>query len=195
MKLSELQVGTYYAVVPSWTYSNRGSRDVNTVRENDVVKAELVDKDKYEYEASHRKDSANDFTKAQSGNRSVGVIVKATDNNGKDYYWTSRLADIVAPYADLEPKWAQKKTLEQEQERIERERRERAEEIQRNMRKRVEVARNSVITSSKELLGESCEVTVDTSGYGESTTAVVTMTLNEYERLIELAYEGKASVA
>ena len=32
-------------------------------------------------------------------------------------------------------------------------------------------------------------------GYGETTKAVVKMTLTEYERLIELAYEGKASVA
>jgi hypothetical protein len=27
MKLSELTVGTEYAVVPSWTYSNRSARD------------------------------------------------------------------------------------------------------------------------------------------------------------------------
>ena len=42
MKLSELTVGTEYAVVPSWTYSNRSARDVDTVRENDVVRATLL---------------------------------------------------------------------------------------------------------------------------------------------------------
>lgn len=195
MKLSELNVGTEYAVVPSWTYSSRGARDVNSVRENDVVKATLISKDKYEYEASHRKDNATNFRKADSGNRSVGVIVKATDNNGKDYYWTSRLADIVAPYSVLEPKWAQKKTEEELREAEERAKRAKIQEIQNREYAKANQAKQSVIASCKELLGANCEAEVDTKGYHESTKAVVTITLDEFERLIELAYEGKASVA
>jgi len=87
MKLSELTIGTEYAIVPSWTYNNRSARDVDTVRENDVVRATLLELTKYEYEPSNRKISATDFTKAQAGNRSVGVLVKALDNNGKEIFW------------------------------------------------------------------------------------------------------------
>ena len=195
MKLSELTINEEYAIVPSWTYAGRDARDIDKVRENDVVKATLISKDKYEYEPSVRKADVAMFRKAQEGNRSVGVIVKATDNNGKEVYWTSRLADIVAPYKVLEPKWLTQKTEAQKREEEERIRRAKAEEITKDARNRVSVARNSVIASSKELLGNSCEVEVDTEGYGENTKAVVKMSLTEYERLIELAYEGKASVA
>ena len=100
MKLSELQVGNVYAVVPSWTYNSRSARDINNVRENDVMKAELISKDKYDYEPSYRKSSPTEFTKAKDGERSVGVLVKATDNNGQDVYWTTRLADIIAVVSD-----------------------------------------------------------------------------------------------
>ena len=50
MKLSELNVGTEYAVVPHWTYSNRDSRNPDSVQENDVVKAILLSKEKYVYD-------------------------------------------------------------------------------------------------------------------------------------------------
>lgn len=193
MKLSELQIGTEYAVVPSWTYSSRSARDVDSVRENDVVKAVLVEKTKYEYEPSYRKQNVGDFTKAKEGNRSIGVIVKATDNNGADYYWTSRLADIIAPYSQLEPRWQQQQSEQQKREEEERQRRLVGEEIRKREQNKVATARNSIIATSKELLGESCQVDVSTEGYNENTKAIVTVSLNEYERLLELAYEGKAS--
>ena len=41
MKLSELAIGTEYAVIPSWTYTNKSARSVDTCKENDVVKAAL----------------------------------------------------------------------------------------------------------------------------------------------------------
>lgn len=195
MKLSELEIGKEYAVVPSWTYSSRGARDINTVRERDVVKATVISKDKYEYEASHRKDSPSGFTKAQSGNRSVGVIVKATDNNGTDYYWTSRLADIVALYSDLEPRWAQRQSEEQKREEEERIKRQRAQEISQRAINQVTNTRNSIIASCKDLLGDKCDVSVDTTGYYENTKAVVAITIDDFERLLEIAYEGRASVA
>lgn len=195
MKLSELNVGTEYAVVPHWTYSSKGARDVATVRENDVVKATLVSTDKYEYETGHRKSSAGDFTKAQAGNRSVGVIVKATDNNNSEIYWTTRLADIVAPYSQLEPKWAQAKTEQEKREAEERKRLQKAREVEEQVSNQIKNSKNSVIASCKELLGANCEASVDTHGYREDKKAVVTITLAEFERLIELAYEGKASVA
>jgi hypothetical protein len=191
MKLSEIKLNGDYAIVPSWTYNNKSARDVDTVRENDVVKATIYSVDKYEYEPSQRKDSPS-FTKAQAGNRSVGIVVKATDNNGKDYYWTSRLADVIAEWSVLEPKWNAKKSAEQEEElkREEAQRKER--ELRNQVEQEIERSRNSVITSAKELLGANTTVEVSTRGYGLDYKATVEISLAEFERLMELSYEGKA---
>ena len=190
MKLSELAVGKEYAVVPSWTYNNKSARDVDTVRENDVVKATLLELTKYEYEPSNRK-QAPTFTKADSSNRSVGVLVKATDNSGTEYYWTSRLADIVAEWSALEPKWNAKKAEQDRQEREEQERREKEQRHQEQVRQEVERSRNSIADSARELLGGGNNVQVTTEGYGSELRGVVTFSIKEFERLIELAYAGK----
>jgi hypothetical protein len=191
MKLSELTVGTEYAVVPSWTYSNRSARDVDTVRENDVVRATLLELTKYEYEPSNRKDSAGSFVKAQTGNRSVGVLVKATDSNGKDVYWTTRLADIIAPYAVLEPKWLQANSAEKERERIQRELQEKVYAHKKKVSAEIERSTGSIIQTSKELLGAGTYVSVDTEGYDLDYKGVVKLSIQEFEALIELAYAGK----
>jgi hypothetical protein len=191
MKLSELTVGTEYAVVPSWTYSNRNARDVDTVRENDVVRATLLELTKYEYEPSNRKSDVGSFVKAQQGNRSVGVLVKATDNNGKDVYWTTRLADIIAPYAVLEPKWSQANQAEKERERIQREQQEKVYAHKKKVSAEVERSTGSIIQTSKELLGAGTYVSVDTEGYDLDYKGVVKLSIQEFEALIELAYAGK----
>lgn len=191
MKLSEIKVNGEYAIVPSWTYNSKESRDPDKVRENDVVKATIMSLDKYEYEPSNRKDSPS-FTKAEAGNRSVGIVVKATDNNGKEFYWTSRLADVVAEWATLEPKWNAQKNKEDE-ERKEREEAQRKErELRKQVEEEVERSRNSVILSAKELLGANTTVEVSTRGYGLDYKATVEISLAEFERLMELSYEGKA---
>jgi hypothetical protein len=191
MKLSELTVGTEYAVVPSWTYSNRNARDVDTVRENDVVRATLLELTKYEYEPSNRKSDVGSFVKAQQGNRSVGVLVKATDSNGKDVYWTTRLADIIAPYAVLEPKWSQANQAEKERERIQREQQEKVYAHKKKVSAEVERSTGSIIQTSKELLGAGTYVSVDTEGYDLDYKGVVKLSIQEFEALIELAYAGK----
>jgi hypothetical protein len=191
MKLSELTVGTEYAVVPSWTYSNRSARDVDTVRENDVVRATLLELTKYEYEPSNRKDSAGSFVKAQQGNRSVGVLVKATDSNGKDVYWTTRLADIIAPYAVLEPKWLQANSAEKERERKQKELQEKVYAHKKKVSAEIERSTGSIIQTSKELLGAGTYVSVDTEGYDLDYKGVVKLSLQEFEALIEMAYAGK----
>jgi hypothetical protein len=191
MKLSELTIGTEYAVVPSWTYSNRSARDVDTVRENDVVKATLLSLDKYEYEPSNRKSDTGSFVKAQAGNRSVGVLVKAIDNNGNDVYWTTRLADIIAPYAVLEPKWV---ALNSAQEAKEREMKEQQNKVQTHKIKvqaEVERSTGSIIQTSKELLGAGTYVSVETEGWDLDFKGVVKLSLQEFEALIEMAYAGK----
>jgi hypothetical protein len=194
MKLSELTVGKEYAIVPSWTYSSKNARDINTVRENDVVKATLLELTKYEYEPSQRRDNTTGFRKAQAGNRSVGVLVKGVDNNGGDIYWTSRLADIVAEWSVLEPKWSAKKIEQEEQERIQNEKQNRVRELRRRVDEEINRSRNSILASAKELLGANTFVDVDSKGYDEDYRAVVSLSLAEFERLIELSYEGKAVI-
>ena len=193
MKLSEIQINKDYAIVPSWTYNNRSARDVDTVRENDVVKAVAISLDKYEYEPSQRKQTP-DFTKAQAGNRSVGILVKALDNNGNEFYWTSRLADVVAEWSALEPKWNEKRSKEDENRRIAEEKNRKERELRKTVDEEVERSRNSVETSAKELLGSNTEVQVTTTGYGLDYSATVAISLAEFERLMELAYEGKANL-
>ena len=191
MRLSELTIGTEYAVVPSWTYNNRSARDVDTVRENDVVRATLLELTKYEYEPSNRKLSATDFTKAQAGNRSVGVLVSAVDSNGKTIYWTTRLADIIAPYAVLEPKWSQANQAEKERERLAREQQEKVYAHKKKVSAEVERSTGSIIQTSKELLGAGTYVSVETEGYELDYKGVVKLSIQEFEALIELAYAGK----
>lgn len=190
MKLSEIKLNGEYAIVPSWTYNSKSSRDIDQVRENDVVKATVVSLEKYEYEPSNRKGSPN-FTRAQSGNRSVGILVKATDTNGSDFYWTSRLADVVAEWSALEPKWNSQKSKEEE-ERLKREEAQRKERELRNaVEAEVERSRNSVVATSKELLGEQTTVEVTTNGYGLDYKASVNLSLKEFELLVEMAFAGK----
>jgi hypothetical protein len=191
MKLSEIKLNGEYAIVPSWTYNNKSARDIDTVRENDVVKSTVVSLDKYEYEPSNRKDSPS-FTKAQAGNRSVGIIVKATDNQGRDFYWTSRLADVVAEWSVLEPKWNSAKSKEEEERKAREEAQRQERELRRTVEEEVERSRNSVMSSAKELLGTNTTVEVTTRGYGIDYKATVEISLAEFERLLELSYEGKA---
>ena len=191
MKLSEIKLNGDYAIVPSWTYNNKGSRDVAIVRENDVVKATVISLDKYEYEPSNRKQSSADFTKSQAGNRSVGILVKATDNNNTDFYWTSRLADVVEEWSVLEPKWKAKQSAEDDERKKRAEQANKEHEIRKQVEEEVQRSRNSVITTAKELLGVGTSVEVNTNGYGLDYKATVSVSLKEFEQLIEMAYAGK----
>jgi hypothetical protein len=195
MKLSEIKLNGVYAIVPSWTYNNQSARSPESVRENDVVKATVISLERYEYEPSNRKQSSADFKIAEKSNRSVGVLVQATDSNGTDFYWTSRLVDVVAEWAVLEPKWNAKKNAEQEDQRKREEADRKAREIRSKVEEEVARSSSSVITSAKELLGAGTTVDVSANGYGVDYKAVVSISLAEFERLLEFAYEGKAVVA
>ena len=192
MKLSEIKLNGEYAIVPSWTYNSKESRDPNKVRENDVVKASVLSLDKYEYEPSNKKADASSFRLAQQGNRSVGILVKATDNNGQEFFWTSRLADVVAEWSVLEPTWKAKQSKEDEEQRKREEQQQREKAIRVKAEQEVERSRNSVMSSAKDLLGAGTTVEVTTRGYGEDYKATVEISLAEFERLLELSYEGKA---
>jgi hypothetical protein len=191
MKLSEIKLNGEYAIVPSWTYNNKESRDPDKVRENDVVKATVISLDKYEYEPSNRKDDSTSFRKAQQGNRSVGILVKALDNNGKEFFWTSRLTDVVAEWATLEPKWNSQKSKEEEERKAREEAQRKEREVRRIAEEEVTRSRVSVVATAKELLGEQTSVEVDSRGYGLEYQAIVSVSLREFEQLIEMAYAGK----
>ena len=194
MKLSEIKLNGIYAIVPSWHYNGKDSRDPDKVRENDVVKATVLSLDKYEYEPSNRKNNAGSFIKAQPGNRSVGVLVTAVDEKGQDVFWTSRLADVVAEWSVLEPRWKAISTKEDEEKRKREEEQNRERAIRKQVEEEVERSRNSITTTAKELLGEQTTVEVSTQGYGLDYRATVTISIREFERLMEFAYEGKDSV-
>lgn len=193
MKLSELNIGTEYAVVPSWNYhsTSRKSRDPLQIREDDVVKATLISKDKYNYEPSHPKTDSANFTLADSGERSVGVLFKGVDNSGQDVYWTSRLADIIAEWSQLEPRWNSEKQAQAEQERIERERYEKEQRHVEQVKQEVERCRVSVAETVRELIGNSADVSVETNGWRSEMKGVVTLGLKEFQQLVELAVAGR----
>lgn len=191
MKLSEIKLNGEYAIVPSWSYSSKESRDPEKTRENDVVKATIISLDKYTYEPSNRKQNPNAFSKAQQGERSVGLLVKAKDNNGQEFYWTSRLADVVAEWSVLEPKWKARQSKEDEEQRKREEQVRKERQIRIQVDGEVERSRNSIISTSKELLGSNVSVEVNSNGYGVDCKAVVSISLREFEKLIEMAYAGK----
>jgi hypothetical protein len=192
MKLSEIKVNGDYAIIPSWTYTNKGARSVDSVRENDVVKATILSLEKYDYEPSNRK-STPDFTKAQAGNRSVGVLVKAIDNSGSEVFWTSRLADIVAEWSELAPKWEAQKLVEDAEQRKREEKANQERDHRRKVEEEVNRSRNSVVLSSRELLGDQTHVEVEMQGYGVDSKAIVSLSLAEFEKLVEMAFVGKES--
>jgi hypothetical protein len=195
MKLSLLAVGKTYAVVPSWGYNNASARDVTKVKENDVVKAELISIDKYDYKPSQRYKDTTQFTKAKQGERSVGVIMKSNDGTN-DFYWTARLADIVEEWSKLEPVWNAKNAEQAERERIEKEQRAVGERIHAQAEAYVQRLKQSVPQSISDLIGKRCgQINVEVNGYRENAVAVATINLSDLETLLELAYEGKAQVA
>jgi hypothetical protein len=187
VKLSELKVNEEYAVLPSWTYNGKSARDLDRVRENDVIKAKLV---------SSRYQDTTKFRLADKGERSAGVIVKATDSNGQDFYWTARLADILKEWSLVAPQWEVRK-LKEEQERKEREIQEKIEqEFRQKVYAYVERSKETVPNCITDLVGKRCgKVHVTTSGYGMDTQAVAEINLADLETLIELAYQGREAVA
>lgn len=137
MKNSDLELGKVYAVIPAWDYSSAEKKNKQSVRREHVVRAELVNLDKYEYKV-YRSDTPTDtnFTPAQQGSRNVGYLVKSSDFSKvgitqTDVYWLARPQDIVSVYADLEPIWAEREKLEAQKEHEEQLKRERVQQRQR----------------------------------------------------------------
>ena len=202
MKFSDLTAGHDYAIIPSWQYSSRHKKDPDQVRKNDVVKANLVSLTKYEYKVfrSHQPDDSG-FVKAKQGERAVGYLVVAKENN-QDMYWLARPQDIVALYATLEPRWNEEERKEQEERKqAEREQQRREEErrIAQANKERMETSLRDTLTG---ILGNRVtpqSVQFDTNNVRVNneykTLAVVQVELSLMETLIEKVLEAKDLVA
>ena len=160
MKSAELKIGTNYAVIPAWDYSSSDKKNPDRVQRNHVAKATLVSTAKYEYKV-YRSDKQDDqqFQPANKGSRNVGYLVCSDDylNNGQaptTIFWLARPQDIVAEYATLEPKWAERERqelLERQKQEAEQKERERKEREAREYHERVA---NSLIASLKSIVGD-----------------------------------------
>jgi len=171
MKFSDLIAGHDYAIIPSWQYSSRHKKDPNRVRKGDVVKANLVSLTKYEYKVhrSHQPDDSG-FVKAKQGERAVGYLVTATENN-------------------------QRERAEQEQQRREEERR-----IAQANKERMETSLRDTLTGILGNRVTPQTVQFDTNNIRHSdgnykTVAVVQLELSLIESLIEKVLEAKDMVA
>jgi hypothetical protein len=202
MKFSDLIAGHDYAIIPSWQYSSRDKKDPDRVRKNDVVKANLVSLTKYEYKVfrSHQPDDSG-FVKAKQGERAVGYLVVAKENN-QDMYWLARPQDIVALWATLEPRWNEEKRQEEEErKKAEQEQLKREEErrIAQANKERMETSLRDTLTG---ILGNRVtpqSVQFDTNNVRVNneykTLAVVQVELSLMETLIEKVLEAKDLVA
>lgn len=193
MKLSEIAVGKEYGVVPSWLSNDKSSRDPLQARESQLVKATLVSVSKYEYDSGTRKNDPNDFPLTPQGSKMGAVLVKAPNGSGEDVYWTSRLTDVVAEWTTLEARWVVENAKQEEEARLADERHRKERQIREQVDASVQQAKETLIQTAKELLGATNTqyVRIDTSGYGEEYRGEVTIPLEQFETLIELAYSGK----
>jgi len=168
MKSAELKIGTNYGVIPAWDYSSSDKKNPDRVNRNHVAKATLVSLDKHEYKVyrSDKKDDQN-FAPANKGSRNVGYLVCSDDyiQSGQastTIFWLARPQDIVAEYATLEPKWAQREQqelLERQKQEAEQKERERKQREAREYHERVSA---SLIASLKTILGDRANhITVD----------------------------------
>lgn len=168
MKSAELKVGTNYGVIPAWDYSSSDKKNPDRVQRNHVANATLVSTDKYEYKV-YRSDKQDDqaFAPANKGSRNVGYLVCSDDykTNGQaqtTIFWLARPQDIVAEYATLEPKWAQREQqelLERQKQEAEQKERDRKQKEAREYHERVSA---SLIASLKTILGDRANnITVD----------------------------------
>lgn len=160
MKSAELKIGTNYAVIPAWDYSSSDKKNPDRVQRNHVAKATLVSTAKYEYKV-YRSDKQDDqqFQPANKGSRNVGYLVCSDDyitsgQTTSTIFWLARPQDIVAEYATLEPKWAERERqelLERQKQEAEQKERERK---QREAREYHERVANSLIASLKSIIGD-----------------------------------------
>jgi len=203
MKSADIKVGVEYAVIPAWDYSSQEKKNPDTVERRYVSKAQLVSDKKYEYKV-YRSETIDDqnFVPAVKGNRSIGYLVASDDfkNAGQTngtLYWLARPQDIVAEYATLEPKWAERELAEQ----VEKEKREsEAREYERKQREAQEYqdrVSQSLLDSLKSIIGDRVSgVRFDTNNRRNANgeylpVSEVTLDLKTMGILVEKVLEAK----
>jgi len=201
MKSADLQLGVEYAVIPCWEYSSASKKDLKSVRRRDVIKAVLVDLNKYEYQVYRSVDQSDpNFRLATAGSRWIGYVVEATNPTvPENTYSIARPQDILAPYADLEERWTEQ---EAEIAKLEAQQRKEAEERQRKEREAYEYAermKKSVIESLRSIIGAKADTVEINSrnvynGNERVPTAQITLDLKIMESLIEKVLEAKDMV-
>ncbi len=101
MKFTDLNVGTEYFVLSPWSSHNKADRDATKCEIERGTKAKLVSKDKYAAVVYYDATTAT-FAKAEKGATKVGYLFHAEQLNR---YFVVTAANVVAAWADLEPRW------------------------------------------------------------------------------------------
>ena len=168
MKSADLKLGTNYGVIPAWDYSSSDKKNPDRVQRKHVAKATLVSTLKHEYKV-YRSDKQDDqaFAPANKGSRNVGYLVCSDDylQSGQataTVFWLARPQDIVAEYATLEPKWAEREAqelLETQKRETEQKERDRKQQEAKEYHERVSA---SLIASLKTIIGDRVnQITID----------------------------------
>jgi hypothetical protein len=198
MKSADLKLGVEYAVIPCWEYSSADKKDLTKVRRKDIVKAVLVDLNKYEYQVYRSVDqSDSNFRLAPAGSRSIGYIVEAVNPTvPENTYSIARPQDILAPYAELEARWTAEEAQHALREAEEARKRAEQERKDREERDRAERMKKSVITSLQSIIGAKAD-TVEVhfrNRFSDSGGLQITLDLKIMESLIEKVLEAKDMV-
>jgi hypothetical protein len=203
MKSQELKAGVEYAVIPAWDYSSKEKKNPDTVERRYVAKAELVSLDKYEYKVFRSEHATSShFVSAPKGARSVGYLVKSADfadtSRGiNEIYWLARPQDIVAEYATLEPKWAQKELAEQQQREKKKREIEEHERKQREAQEYQQRVSQSILDSLRSIIGDRVnDIRFDTNNRRNAKgdylpVSEVTLDLKTMGILVEKVLEAK----
>ena len=203
MKSNELKVGVEYAVIPAWDYSSQEKKDPEKVERRYVSKARLISNTKYEYKVyrSDTEDNPN-FVLAPKGARSVGYLVASDDffNSGQSngtLYWLARPQDIVAEYSTLEPKWAQKELVEQQEREKKKREIEEHERKQREAQEYQQRVSQSILDSLRSIIGDRVkDIRFDTNNRRNANgdylpVSEVTLDLKTMGILVEKVLEAK----
>ena len=192
MKHSELEVGVEYVIYNSFTYTKRYQSDINNVSKHNVYKAKLVSKDKYFWNDLRPSKQESDFNPApKNATKGIGLLFTIQDDNGETFFYVTRLASVIARFDVIEAIWTAK---EAEEKRLQAEREE-AERIARAKKKQAqehaERAKLTLPNTLKSILGGRLfgDVNIEVPYYSDNSHAVVSVSLRDMERLIELVYD------
>ncbi|NBT46621.1 MAG: hypothetical protein EBT07_02210 [Actinobacteria bacterium] len=207
MKRIDLIAGTTYSVLASWQSHGKSDRDPQKIKRNSGRKAILQSVTKYKYDqvSGYRYGTIDSFVEAEETDRSIGFIVWCEDIQ---CFWLARAQEIIAPWDELEERWAVQEAEEAQRRAVQDEEnaKRREEEVRLQKDRQVkEDAEKAYLDSFSEsikqsiltLLGGRCGLIESELLYyfGEKREpkARVSLNLKDLERLVEKAMEGAYS--